>query len=274
MKHSRKSMNAKPERINGKGSKPTAKIEVNPVAHQDEEYEAQQLRWNGEVSLQASELDGPPMQSVQRMNQLAFIGQVQGNAHVQRLMVQMQPTRRRPAGANPGGRGPGRIANATENPYTVTGATLADITGQLHPFGGFGAQTSAPLGMSGRVKPTKLPDGSFQARITWAINGATVGLPRWGDYDNACPAAQAEWDRFMTQTRAHEQAEHVNAARNFVAGLTDADTVITGATMSDIQTNLEAKQQDLGTRLQAIHDACDHGVAIDAILHPDAGQCD
>jgi predicted secreted Zn-dependent protease len=98
-----------------------------------------------------------------------------------------------------------------------------------------------------------------------------VRLPRWTGYDAACPSAQQEWDRFMTQTRAHEQQEHVNMARNFVDNLGEDDTVITGSSVADLQNTLQAKHQELADRLQALHDACDHGAAIDALLHPENG---
>ena len=113
----------------------------------------------------------------------------------------------------------------------------------------------------------------FRSEVTWVINGATVRLPRWADYDEACPAAQAEWDRFLRQTRIHEQEAHVDEARTFVDELGEEDTVITGETRAALRRNLMAKHRDLADRLQDIHDGCDHGVSIDAILHPDNGRC-
>jgi hypothetical protein len=177
------------------------------------------------------------------------------------------------APANPGGRGPGRMRHASEDPYVVTGATLADITGQLHQIDGFGAGTTAPIGLSGRVQPERQEDDTYRVEVTWAINGATVQLPQWANYDEACPAAQAEWDRFMRQTRRHEQEEHVDEARDFAAELGEEDTVITGASIAALQRNLAAKHRELAGRLQDIHDGCDHGASIDAILHPDNGRC-
>jgi len=177
-------------------------------------------------------------------------------------------------GAKPVGSGPGRIRHARETPYDVSGPTLDALTGQLHPAGGYPAETNAPIGMGARMRPERLPDGSFRAEIPWRIEGAAVLLPRWTDYPQACPAAQREWDRFMAQTRAHEQAAHVDAALDFIANLGSADRVITGATLEELQQNLEAKQTDLAGRLQAIHDACTHGAEIDAILHPENGHCE
>jgi hypothetical protein len=229
-----------------------------------------------------------PFQGVQRIEIAAQGGQYWGNRGIQRLIhpqasgrggeisssvVQREgKTKLKPA--NPGGRGPGRIKNASELPYDVSGATLADAATQLTQLGGFAAETSTPLGIQGRVAPQRLQDGTFQARVQWTINGTTVKLPRWSGYDHACPAAQQEWDRFMGKSRQHEQEAHVDAARSFVAGLDESDSVITGASVADLQANLTAKQQELGARLQAIHDACDHGAAIDAILHPDQGACE
>jgi hypothetical protein len=227
----------------------------------------------------------------------ARIGQVQGNQHVQRVIAAMraddeedvtsedgpvpeaEPAPSEAEGgseaapANPGGRGPGRMQHASEDPYVVTGATLDDITGQLHQIDGFGAGTTAPIGLSGRVQPERQEDDTYRVEVTWAINGATVQLPQWANYDEACPAAQAEWDRFMRQTRRHEQEEHVDEARDFAAELGEEDTVITGASIAALQRNLAAKQQELADSLQEIHDGCDHGVSIDAILHPDNGRC-
>lgn len=199
-----------------------------------------------------------------------------GNAAVERVLakevVQRQGGRR--GGGATGGAGAGQIQHATERPYNVSGATLDDLRGQLERFGGFGAETNAPLGMSGRVRPTRLPDGTFRAQVRWVISGATVHLPRWVDYGAACAAAQHEWDRFLQQTRVHEQQTHVDAARNFVQQLGEDDTVITGTSVAELQSNLEAKQQDLAARLQAIHDSCGHGADIDAVLHPEHGQCE
>jgi len=74
--------------------------------------------------------------------------------------------------------------------------------------------------------------------------------------------------------RQHEQEAHVDVSAGFVKELGEADTVITGETMADLEDNLAAKQEELGGRLQAIHDGCDHGVGLDAILHPDNGRCE
>jgi predicted secreted Zn-dependent protease len=214
-----------------------------------------------------------------------------GNVHVQRVLAHNRAGKfppqesplagivqrrggRRGRGVNPGGRGPGSIQHAAETTYDVSGATLDDITGQLNGLDGFASQTNAPLGLSGRVTPQRQPDDSYQVTVRWRINDATVQLPRWTDYDAACPAAQQEWDRFLGQTRQHEQEAHVNAAREFVDQLGEEDTVISGATVEELQANLQAKQQELAGRLQAIHDACDHGVGLDAVLHPDNGRCD
>jgi len=149
---------------------------------------------------------------------------------------------------------------------------LNDITGQLGHFGGYASETNAPITIQGRVTPQQV-GGVYQVRVQWIISGATVGLPRWTNYNAACPAAQQEWDRFMGQTRQHEQQAHVNAARTFVQNLGEEDTVITGSTVAALRTNLRAKQRELAGRLQTIHDGCDHGVSIDAILHPERGRC-
>lgn len=236
---------------------------------------------------QADWLSKGNLQSAQRQDLARQIGQVQGNQHLQRLaapqnerpapvessQVQLQRGQRR-RGANPGGRGPGGIQHASEVYYNVTGSTLDQVSNQLDHFDGFAAQTSAPLGIRGRVRPERQEDGSYRAQVQWVINGAQVHLPRWTGYDHACQAAQSEWDRFMTQARLHEQEAHVDAARDFVSNLGEEDTVITGTTLAELQTNLQAKQIELAERLQAIHDACDHGASIDAYLHPENGTCE
>lgn len=175
--------------------------------------------------------------------------------------------------ANPGGRGPGRMRNASEAFYEVSGSTLASITGQLHRAGGYASETNVPIGLAGRVSPQQQADGTYGVEVQWRINGATTLLPRWMDYEHACFAAQSEWDRFLQQTRTHEQIAHLDAALDFVGNLGPEDTVITGASVADVQSNLEAKQQELAGRLQSIHDACTHGYDIDAVLHPDQGIC-
>ena len=196
-------------------------------------------------------------------------GQPAGKA----LPAEPQKADSRKRSAHPGGRGPGRMRNAGETFYEASGSTLASITGQLHQAGGYAAETNAPIGLAGRVSPQQQADGTYRVEVRWRINGATTLLPRWVDYDHACVAAQTEWDRFMQQTRTHEQAAHVDAALDLVRNLGPEDTIITGASIADIQSNLEAKQQELAGRLQAIHDACTHGYDIDAILHPDQGLC-
>ena len=201
-----------------------------------------------------------------------FVGR--GGGEEKERTTSPQPKRTGKHGAKQGGRGPGIMRNARERFYDVKGPTLASITGQLHGAGGYAAETNAPIGMAGRVLPERQADGTYRAEIRWQIIGASTLLPRWADYSNACAAAQGEWDRFMTQTRTHEQAAHVDAAHAFVSNLGPEDTVITGASVANLQRKLEAKQRELARRLQAIHDGCTHGVDIDAILHPENGQCD
>jgi len=200
-----------------------------------------------------------------------------GNAYVQRFlqndtgMVQRQ---KKKASSKSEGKGPGKIKNAKEEFYDVSGATLSEVASQLHPFDGHASETYTALTIEGKVKPTKTEDDTYRARVKWIIVDGVVRMPRWTDYSAACPAAQTEWDRFMRLLRQHEQEAHVDVSASFVKELGEADTIITGETMADLQDNLEAKQEELGARLQAIHDGCDHGVSLDAILHPDSGHCD
>lgn len=236
---------------------------------------------SGTQPVQAAEL--PFHSSTRRLRQATLLAaqRLYGNGYVQRILerapfvgtLQRQEEDGSENAANPGGRGPGQIQNGSEQFYTVAGATLDAITDQLAHFDGFAAQTRADLGMEGNVTPQRQDDGTLQVQVTWVIPEVTVQLPRWEGYDAACAAAQREWDRFMQQTRQHEQTAHVDAAHDFVQELGEEDTVITGATVAELQRNLQAKRDELGGRLQAIHDSCDHGASIDAILHPDNGRC-
>jgi hypothetical protein len=229
-----------------------------------------------------------PFQGVQRIEIAAREGHYWGNQGFQRRInpvasgkggnvnggIVQRDGKVKLKSANPGGRGPGRVKNATETPYDVAGASLSDVATQLTQLGGFAAETNTNVNIQGGAAPQRLPDGTYQARVRWVISGAAVKLPRWSGYDHACPAAQQEWDRFMGKVRQHEQESHVDAARSFIAGLDETDSVITGASVADLQANLAAKQQEIAARLQTVHNACDHGAAIDALLHPDQGECE
>ena len=205
-----------------------------------------------------------------RQNTLLQLQQQYGNTSV----TGMVQRKKQKASGQSLGQGPGKIKNATEEFYDVSGAALDDITGQLGPFDGHASETYTALTINGRVKPTKKEDGSYEAKVAWKIVDGVVRMPRWTDYSAACPAAKTEWDRFMGLVRQHEQEAHVDVSAKFVKELGEEDTVITGETIEEIQANLEAKQEELGKRLQGHHDACDHGVALDAILHPDNGHCE
>jgi predicted secreted Zn-dependent protease len=171
--------------------------------------------------------------------------------------------------------GAGAIHNAAEEFYAVSGATLNDLTGQLAHFAGlYGAQIVTHLGISTDQLPVERhADGSVGVGVPWSINCAVVGLPRWTEYAEACDAALQEWDRFMRKVRQHEQEAHVDMAPQFVGDLGAEDRVVTGANTGELRSNLASIQQGLRDRLQTLHDGCDHGVSIDAILHPDNGRC-
>lgn len=181
-------------------------------------------------------------------------------------------------GGNSGGSSSGGGAAArpsTEQFYAVSGTTLDEVSPQLNHFDGqYAALTQTDLGITGQIGPEEQEDGTYRATVPWSINGAVVNLPQWTERGSACAAAQGEWDRFMAQTRLHEQAAHVTAAYDFVGNLPESDRVITGSTRDELVQNIQAKQQELAGRLQAIHDSCDHGASIDAVLHPDNGRCE
>jgi predicted secreted Zn-dependent protease len=177
-------------------------------------------------------------------------------------------------GGGTNGSGSGAIKDAKEVPYDVSGKTLEDLREPLKHFGDHGAETSAPITIDGKVVPQKREDGTMFIKVKWITVDVEVRLPRWTDYKDACPAAQQEWDRFMGQTRVHEQQAHVDKAKEFVEGLGEEDTVIEGSSPEELKSKLEAKAQELKTRLQAIHDGCDHGASVDAFLHPEKGVCE
>ena len=130
------------------------------------------------------------------------------------------------------------------------------------------------LTIDGKVVPQKLEDGTMFIKVKWITVDVEVHLPRWTDYNNACPAARKEWDRFMGQTRLHEQQAHVDKANDFVENLGEEDTLIEGKSPEELKAKLENKAKELQKRLQKIHDACDHGASVDALLHPEKGVCE
>ena len=241
------------------------------------------------VMVQAGRLSDTRLQTAQQRALASQIGETYGNLHLQRVVletnnnqgmtgtsgpvVQRQP--KNPGkGSGGGGSGPGRIQNASERYYDVDGSTLDEVGPQLQRFDGFAAETNAPITIRNRVRPQRQEDGTYQIRVEWVIRGAFTRLPRWTNYGNTCPAAKQEWDRYMTQTRAHEQQAHVDAALAFVSSLGEEDVLVTGASVAEVSSNLQAKHQELAARLQAIHDSCTHGADIDAILHLENGVCE
>jgi predicted secreted Zn-dependent protease len=207
----------------------------------------------------------------------------QGNQAAGRLiqtapeaLIQREKAKSKAKGGGTHGRGFGALKNAKEIPYDVSGASLNDLTGQLKNFGGFAAEYTADLTIKGKAQVTKTKDGRKKITVKWQLINAQVQLPRWADYDQACPAAQAEWDRFMGALRTHEQAKHIDMAEDFVKNLSGEDVEIVADTSDELKSKLEAKQIELGGMLQAAHDACGHGTgaAGDAVLQPSAGTCE
>lgn len=224
---------------------------------------------NGASAIGHAGLVDARLHLVQRQAVAARIGRDQGNQHVQRAVVQAKRGRPVPRGSVAAG----MVRNAVEVFYVVRGDTLHALVPQLARFDGFAAETTMDLTISERVRPQRGPDDQFTATVRWTVRNTVVNLPRWADYGGACPAARAEWDRFLAKTREHEQRAHVDMALQFVRRLGPDDAQITGVSVADVQSNLEAKQTDLNDRLQALHDACDHGVASDAVLYPNRGRC-
>ena len=190
--------------------------------------------------------------------------------------IQRDQAKSKGKGGGTGGRGSGALKNAKEVPYSVSGASLKDLTSQLKKFGGFGAEYTADLTIKGEAQVSKTKDGRKKIKVSWQVIDAQVQLPQWADYDQACPAAQAEWDRFMGALRAHEQTAHIDMAEDFVKNLSGGDVEIVADTTDELTTKLEAKQVELGGKLQGKHNACGHGTgsAGGAVLNPEAGVCE
>jgi predicted secreted Zn-dependent protease len=275
-----------PEKKNGRKHRSSVLPEQasEPTGHADLPGEPLGLHGNGTLEAQAAQLKAGRWQMAQRLAIVGQIGQRQGNTRLQRMMEKSTPDRREPesgvmqlqrdhhqgGGGGAGGpTGPGRMRNSEERYYDVTGKTLTEVSTQITQIDGYASETYTGLTIEGRVRPQRLADGTYRVRVKWVIRGTYTRLPRWIDYNKGSAAAKAEWNRFMTQTRLHEQQAHVDAAQKFVEGLGEEDTVITGASVEDVSQNLQAKQQELGSRLQAIHDSCTHGTDVDAILHPE-----
>lgn len=174
---------------------------------------------DGFVIVQAGRLSDTRLQTAQQRALASQIGETHGNLHLQRVVLETNNHRgmtgtsgpvvqRQPQnpgkGSSAGGSGPGRIQNASERYYDVDGSTLNEVSPQLRRFDGFAAETNAPITIRNRVRPQRQEDGTYQIRVEWVIRGAFTRLPRWMNYSNTCPAAKQEWDRYMTQTRAHE----------------------------------------------------------------------
>jgi hypothetical protein len=223
-----------------------------------------------------------------RQKNVLHLQRKQGNAHVQRLLPsrRAQPALPVSVGSAPGnfiqrdasqggkskGEGPGTVDGAAEDFYDVSGKELSDLTDQLKKFDGYGSETYVALTIDGEVVPEE-KGGKLQIKVKWIAVDHETRLPRWTDYKDACSAAQTEWNRFMKQTRKHEEEKHVKMANDWVKNLGEEDTVITGDTVDELKEKLAEKQEELGNKLQAKHDECGHGVEIDAILHPDKGVC-
>lgn len=58
------------------------------------------------------------------------------------------------------------------------------------------------------------------------------------------------------------------------AALPEADRIVTGAERDELAQNMQDKQDEIAGRIQTRHDGCDHGLSIEAILHPDDGRCE
>lgn len=230
-------------------------------------------------------LHHPHSSPLQRQLAAATMGQTEGNRALTALLQApvtdktvgnrdaVQTQRRQQAAAHPGGSGPGRIVGAEEQPYAVTGKHLPDLLAQLERFGGFAAKTETQVSLTYQTR--QLRNGSWRATVQWSVSGAATQLPRWVDYDQAYPAAQREWDRYMRRLRQHEQAKHIEAVRIYLTKLKQEYKVITAPTQGELEQLIAEKTVTLQALIQTqVHDPCGHGAEIDAILHADHDSCE
>lgn len=229
-------------------------------------------------------LHHPHSSALQRQLAAATLGQTEGNRALTALLHApvidktagngdaVQTQRRQQAAAHPGGSGPGRIAGAEEQPYDVTGKHLPDLLAQLERLDGFAAKTDTKFSHTYQMR--QLRNGSWRANVQWSVSGATAQLPRWVDYDQACPAAQREWDRYMRRLRQHEQAKHIETVRTYLTKVKREYKVITAPTEAEVEQMIAEKNRELEALIQTeVHDTCGHGAEIDAILHADRDTC-
>lgn len=232
---------------------------------------------------QAEQLQGLHLSSVQRQAMAMEIVRTQGNRQLASFIksatgvdqttndfaVQTKKGEKKSA-TNPGGRGPGAMQGAKEQFYEVKGKHLADLLPQLEKLDGFAAKTRTPVSFS-YAAPKQTKD-KWTTTITWKVDESTAQLPRWVDYDAACPTAQQEWDRYMQQTRRHEEAKHITAVKDY---LKTRPKVFSAATADELVQTVESEGKDVLEHLQSeIHDKCGHGAEIDAILHADRDSCE
>lgn len=106
--------------------------------------------------------------------------------------------------------------------------------------------------------------------IPWRID-CVVLLPKWNNLLRASDAERQEWARFMRRLRVHEQG-HVDLAYDFIQQIAPQDRQVTGATLPDIQQNLQVLGTTLQNGLQAQHDNYDirtnHGATQGAVIRP------
>jgi hypothetical protein len=222
---------------------------------------------------QVRQLNDYRLQPVQRQALMTRIGWVQGNRHLQRLVALIQ--RREPEEVTP--------AQSNTDPASPTPATRQNVTETYRDESGSltelaaafttrrAAETNTPLSYKG-YEWNQQPDGSYRTEVEWILPQITMTLPRWQEYGAASAAAQGEWDRFVGQTRIHEQEAHVDKARDLLNQLQEADRVVVAGSPEELKAKIEAKAKELAQRLQAIHAQCDHGVSIGAVLNPANAQ--
>jgi predicted secreted Zn-dependent protease len=163
--------------------------------------------------------------------------------------------------------------------YDVSGKELCDVWADIEANGpqedGLhlageadsrfrGTYTSSPVSCTSR--PASGCPGGTEFTCSGSLDAVytietTIMLPHWTGYDASCPAAQAEWDRFVGKLAEHEQGHDAEASAalaaatpmtHFVASSTNRDSDVA---RSDVTADLAAQYAVEAARLRGLVDA-------------------
>lgn len=150
------------------------------------------------------------------------------------------------------------ISRARETFYEINEPVLARVPARFR-FTGEGArwagETRAQIAGAERLTPVWEGGRYIVRNIPWRAV-CSVEMPRWANFLAASDADRQEWGRFMRALRVHEQG-HVDIAHRFIANIDAQDRQVTGATMQEIQENLQYLADELQATLQEEHDEYD-----------------